>query len=478
MPPPLILYAIPPREGHMRPALQITSHLVSRGLDVTVLGDERWSPAITAAGAHPSPIIGLWGAMEDYTRWGDIIRARDAEERLRVSLSDGFVRLLLSGLESVRYALAGIRDRLGGAGGETLRGRTLVVLSDTCFSGTLPLKLGTDLPQGYEGVSVRTVGVGLVPRFWAAPERPPWGSGLPYDVSEEGIARNLEAHASKWDQTAEDRARWVLGAMNCGKSVDELYEEHDKSSGLVRRPFWDASTVCHDVILQMGLPSFEFPVPNEPAHLKFAGSLPPKPIPSDLTYPEWYSEVLENSSSQAAKPGRKKIVFVAQGTEVLDHRDLLVPCVKGLAGRQDVLVVAVLCQKGATIDKHLNLFDGGKLPDNARVIDYFPYDAILPHADVFASNSGYGGLTHAVAQAVPVVQAGDVFDKPDIGRRVEYSGLGVFLANSPPTPEAVAAAVDEVLTQDEYKKRALSLQAESREYDPLQIIENEIMALS
>jgi UDP:flavonoid glycosyltransferase YjiC (YdhE family) len=476
MSPPLILYAIPPREGHMRPALQISSHLVSRGLDVTMLGDAKWSPAITAIGAHPSPIIGLWGAMEDYTKWGDIIAAQNAEERLRISLSDGFVRLLPSGLESVRAALTNIWSRLGG--GDVLKGRTVVILSDTCFSGTLPIKLGADLPQGYEGVMVKTVGIGLVPRFWAALERPPWASGLPYDVSEEGITRNLAAHARKWDEAAEERARWVLGAMNCSKSVDELYGEYDKGETGFRRPFWDASTVCHDVVFQMGLPSFEFPVPNEPAHLKFAGSLPPKPIASDLQYPDWYPEILENSSSSAAKPGRKRIVFVAQGTEVLDHRDLLVPCVKGLAGREDVLVVAVLCQKGATIDKHLSLFEGGKLPRNARVIDYFPYDAILPHADVFASNSGYGGLTHAVAQAVPVVQAGDVFDKPDIGRRVEYSGLGVFLTNSPPTPEDVAAAVDEVLAQDKYKKRALSLQAESREYDPLQIIEDGIRALS
>lgn len=460
----------------MRPALQISAHLVSRGLDVTMLGDDKWSPAITAIGAHPSPIIGLWGAMEDYTKWGDIIAAKTPEERLRISLSDGFVRLLPSGLESVRAALTSIRTRLGG--GDVLRGRTVVILSDTCLSATLPLKLGADLPQGYEAVTLKTVGIGLVPRFWAAPERPPWGAGMAYDVSEEGIVRALEAHTSKWDEVAEERARWVLGAMNCSKSVDELYGEYDKGSMGFRRPFWDASTVCHDVVFQMGLPSFEFPVPNEPAHLKFAGSLPPKPIPSDLQYPDWYSEVLENSSSSAGKPGRNKIVFVAQGTEVLDHRDLLVPCLKGLAGREDVLVVGVLCQKGATLDKHLSLFEGGKLPSNARVIDYFPYDAILPHADVFASNSGYGGLTHAVAQAVPVVQAGDVFDKPDIGRRVEYSGLGVFLANSPPTPEAVATAVKEVLAEDKYKKRALSLQAKSREYDPLQIIEDGIRALS
>jgi UDP:flavonoid glycosyltransferase YjiC (YdhE family) len=60
--------------------------------------------------------------------------------------------------------------------------------------------------------------------------------------------------------------------------------------------------------------------------------------------------------------------------------------------------------------------------------------------------------------------------------RVEYSGLGV--ATSPLTPEAVAAAVDEALAEEKYKKRALSLQAESQEYDPLQIIEDGIRALA
>lgn len=188
--------------------------------------------------------------------------------------------------------------------------------------------------------------------------------------------------------------------------------------------------------------------------------------------------MIENRSSAAAtKPGRKRILFVAQGTEVLDNRETVVPCICGLADRQHTLVIAVLCQKGATLNQHSGLFEGTILPDNARVIDYFPYDAVLAHADIFVSNSGYGGVGHAIASSVPLVQCGSVFDKADIGRRVEYSGLGVYLPDESRAPNAIAAAVEEVLAQPKYKQRALELTAESQTHDPFKIVEKETLAL-
>lgn len=402
---PLILYALPPREGHMRPALQIAAHLVARGFDVTLLADAAWAPAVRAIGASTSPVIGLWATLGDVERWLDIAEAPTAAERLRNSLADGFVMLLPSGLESVRNALNEMRHRLEGQQQQQqgLAGRTVVILSDTTFSGTLALRLDTDLPQGYEhdNVSIKTLGIGLVPRFWAAPERPPWGSGLPYDVSEDGIRRTLAAHAEVFDVEAEERARFVLSMLNCRKMPEDLYAKYHVNDGNslllqgLKRPFWDATTVCHDVVLQMGLPSFEYPAPSDPPHLKFAGALPLKPVPDDLVYPDWFAtDVLPHSAaaSSSSKPGndRKRIVLVAQGTETPDQRELLVPTIQGLAGRSDVLVIAILCVKGAVIDEHLVHFDGGVLPSNVRVIDYFPYDAVLPHADLFVSNSVSG----------------------------------------------------------------------------------------
>lgn len=382
--------------------------------------------------------------------------------------------MIPSGLDTLRYGLTTIRNRLGG--GDVLKGRSLVILSDTSWSGTVPLVLGADLPEGCEGVQVRFVGISLMPLCWAAAERPPWGSGLPYDVSEEGIKRNVDAYSRQYIDEVEALARWMLEAVNTSKPLDALYEEHDKTKS-VCHPFQDSSTICHDVALQVGLPSFEFKAAHDPPHIKYCGFLRPKPPPPDLVLPEWYQEVLENSSSSAAsKPGRKRVVFVAQGTEVLDHRETVVPCIRGLANRQDILVIAVLCQKGATLNEHMDLFDGGALPANARVIDYFSYDAILAHADVFVSNSGYGGVGHAIANSVPLVQCGSIFDKADIGRRVEYSGIGVYLPDQSRTPEAIAAAVQVVLTEPQYKQRVSELRAESLTYDPFEIVEREILA--
>lgn len=384
--------------------------------------------------------------------------------------------MIPSGLDTLRYGLTTIRNRLGG--GDVLKGRSVVILSDTSWSGTVPLVLGADLPEGLEDVPVRYVGISLMPLCWAAPERPPWGSGLPYDISEEGIKRNTDAYRAQYIDDVEALARWMLEAVNTSRPVDELYEQHDKT-GSVCHPFQDSSTICHDVVLQVGLPSFEFKAEYDPPNIKYCGFLRPKPTHPNLQFPEWYEEVLQNSVSAAAsKPGCKRIVFVAQGTEVLDHRETIVPCLRGLSSQQDLLVIAVLCQKGETLDQHMGLFEGGTLPANARVIDYFPYDAVLAHADIFVSNSGYGGVGHAIANCVPLVQCGSIFDKADIGRRVEYSGLGVYLPDQSRTPEAIAGAVQEVLAQPKYKRRALELRSESQTYDPFSIIEREILESS
>ncbi|OLN87484.1 4'-demethylrebeccamycin synthase 4 [Colletotrichum chlorophyti] len=464
---PLVLYAVPPREGHMRPALQISQHLINVGFDVTILGTKKWKPVIEGIGAHFSPIIGLWKTLDDPSRWPDIAKASDPLARLAASLDGGFISLLPSGLESVRSALAGIRKRQPN--------NRIIVLSDTCFSGTVALKLGTDLPEGFaDDEEVKTIGVGVVPTFWTSSERPPWGSGLPFDDSEEGRARNTRALQAAWNEDAEERARWILGAMGCSKPVESLYESLPVKT---RHPFWDASTTCHDTTLQMCLPSLEFPSADWPQTIKFAGTLPIKPIPPNLTYPPWFDDILANSSSlHTSRPDRKKIVFVAQGTEVLDHKQLIIPTMGGLAQDSSVLIVACLCVAGATLNT--SDFADGRLPANARVVDYFPYDAILAHADVFVSNSGYGGFQHAISNGVPMVQAGDTFDKPDIGRRIEWSGLGVFLKESPPSSEAVREAVVEVLSNRQYKDRAHELRTEAKGFDPLQKVEDEIMALT
>lgn len=463
----------------MRPALQICAHLVRRGFDVTVLGSRTWRASIEAVGAHVSPIIGLWNTLDDYTRWPTIAFAADPAQMLAASLAEGFTTLLPSGYQSVWFALAAMRSRLAKT--------AIVVLSDTCMSGTVPLKLGADLPPGFDAEeSIRVLGISVVPSHWVCAERPPWGSGLAYDNSEAGQARNRAAHAAVWNQRAEDRARDVLAMMNCCQSLDAVLAPYmDKDADGLRHPFWDAVSLVNDTTLQMGLPSLEYPSATWPRHFEFAGSLPLKALPADLTYPSWWPEVEHNSATTtqggaqtAGRLPRKRIIAVAQGTEVRDYHQLIVPTLRALAGRDDVLVVALLGARGATLDAYLDSLPGATMPANARVLDYFPYDALLAHADVFVSNSGYGGLTHAVSNGVPMVQTGKDFDKPDIGRRVEYAGLGIFLENPPPDPKNVHDAVYRILHHDAFRNRAKALQADAKAARPLETIEDEIMRLA
>ncbi|KAG6357445.1 hypothetical protein INS49_013322 [Diaporthe citri] len=110
--------------------------------------------------------------------------------------------------------------------------------------------------------------------------------------------------------------------------------------------------------------------------------------------------------------------------------------------------------------------------DKAKIFN-FP---VLAHADIFVSNSGYGGVDYAIANSVPLVQCGSIFGKADIGRRVEYSGLGVYLPDQSRSPEAITAPVEEVWAQPKYKQRALKLRTESQTYYPFKIVEKEILA--
>lgn len=307
---------------------------------------------------------------------------------------------------------------------------------------------------------------------WTSPESPPPFSGLAFDDSEQGRARNeLVASAIASPKLDEDLQNML---RRCGVTAP-----HDTFTKLYKttnayHAIQDHFYVCHDTTLQMCIPSIEYPSPaNWPSHCKYAGSLPAKTLPKDLIYPDWFKEVTSHSprsGRQLPSGERKRIVVVAQGTLVTNYRSLVIPTIKALADRKDVLVIAILCVRGATLE-----VEGG-LPPNVRTIDYFPYDAVLCHADVFVTNSGYGGLTSALSHAVPLIQTGTSEDKMDIGRRVEYAGLGRYVR--PVTIESIGHAVQCVLGNDTYAERALQLTDEAKSIDALQNIEDEIVALS
>lgn len=175
----------------------------------------------------------------------------------------------------------------------------------------------------------------------------------------------------------------------------------------------------------------------------------------------------------------------------MDYNALLIPTLKALADRDDLIVIGVLGVKGAKLD-------GFKIPSNAKVVDYLMYEAVLQYADVFVTNAGYGGFISGVMHGVPMVWAGRgrefiiifflgyrlltiVFhpeDKAEVSMRGEIAGIGVNLETDRPSTEAIRDGVDKVLTDNSFKTRCLEVQRENQKLDCIGQLERIIKELS
>jgi UDP:flavonoid glycosyltransferase YjiC (YdhE family) len=229
-----------------------------------------------------------------------------------------------------------------------------------------------------------------------------------------------------------------------------------------------------DLVLAQGVPGLEYLRPDLPSHVHFVGRLaasPPAappvastPVPPSNSpavpagglaaaagaetddrapapeLPSWWPELASAGT----------VVHVTQGTVDMNPDDLLRPTLAGLADR-DVLVV---CTTGGADPATL-----GTLPANARVAAYLPHDLLLPQVDVMISNGGWGGVLAAVQAGVPLVVAGDSLDKPEVARRVAWSGVGLDLRTGRPAPERIAQAVDRLRTEPSFGQRAGELGA-------------------
>jgi UDP:flavonoid glycosyltransferase YjiC (YdhE family) len=218
-------------------------------------------------------------------------------------------------------------------------------------------------------------------------------------------------------------------------------------------PYIESLVGLHDIFLQPSVPGFDFSYSELPANLHFIGALPGAaagPLPEQLV---------------AAMAGYRQVVLVTQGT-VANHdlSQLIGPALTALAERDDVLVLV------STGGRPLSAIPVA-LPSNALAAEYLPFEALMPHIDLFISNGGYGAVTQAVSRGVPVIAAGTSEDKPEVNARIAWCGVGVDLRTDRPSVEQLRAAIAEVLQQRSYSDNAHALAAEYSSYDAGSAIE-------
>ncbi|RGP59114.1 hypothetical protein FSPOR_11557 [Fusarium sporotrichioides] len=306
--------------------------------------------------------------------------------------------------------------------------REVIVMPETCFMGANPISLGAPLPKGYT-TRPKVINLNPIPYMATSIDTAPFGPGIPPDSTESGRARNQFMN------------QMMVGGpfAQVISHQDEVLKELGATEILEPQVPFHHWVLMHDLTLQLCPPSLD-----------------------DFVYPAWWDNV---------RRGGRRIVVVTQGTIAQDASNLIIPTIKALSDRDDLLVVAILGRKGAALPENT------VIPSNTRVIHYLPYDVLLPHAAVFVMNAGYGGFLHGVTNGVPLVLAGESEDKPEIAMRGDWSGVAVNLRTGQPTPELVREGVERILSDDSFKKRVDEIKTENEAMNVHNFIEEQILSI-
>lgn len=213
------------------------------------------------------------------------------------------------------------------------------------------------------------------------------------------------------------------------------------------------------VVLQSGTPGFEYKRSDMSRHVRFVGAL--LPYTSARTTKAWFDKRLNQY---------ERVFIVTQGTVEKDYEKLLVPALEAFKDSNNLVV----CTTGGTGTAELRK----RFPhDNIIIEDFIPFADIMPYADVYITNGGYGGVMLGIENNLPLVVAGVHEGKNEINARVNYFKLGINLKTEKPRPQQIAKAVQEVISNKMYKQNTERLSREFALYNPNELCADVIAGL-
>ncbi len=175
---------------------------------------------------------------------------------------------------------------------------------------------------------------------------------------------------------------------------------------------------------------------------------PLRPVPFDTTgadrLPGWAGEL-----------GAAPTVYVTLGTVFNTTAGLFETILAALADEPVTVVVTVgLDRDPAQL---------GPQPGNVHVERYLPQSLLLPHCDVVVAHGGSGTSLAALSHGLPSLLLPQGADQLGTARRVAGCGAATLLRDGEVTPDAVRAAVRDLLSQPGYREQARRLQREIRD---------------
>jgi len=303
-------------------------------------------------------------------------------------------------------------------------------VADVAFTGIVFVK---------ELMKIPVIGIGVLPLTENSKDLPPVGLGMEPSYSVFGKIKQALLRGIT--------NRFIFRGPN--KVMHGLLDKYKIDHG--GESIFDLAVRKTDLLLQSGTPSFEYFRSDLSRNIRFIGAL--LPYAENKSRDQWYDPRLNEYA---------KVVLVTQGTVEKDINKILVPTLEAFKD-SDTLVVATTGGNGTALLKQ-------KFPQKNLIIeDFIPFADVMPFADVYVTNGGYGGVMLSIENKLPMVTAGVHEGKNEINARVGYFKLGINLKTETPTPAQIRKAVEKVVHDKLYRNSVAKLSGEFNRYDPVSL---------
>lgn len=408
-----ILFANFPGDGHFNPLTGLAAHLKNEGCDVRWYTSSSYEPRIAEMGI---PFYPLKKAL-DVSQLEEIFPGREKLNgkiaKLKFDIINAFVLRAPEYYEDMLEIYQEFKFDL--------------VIADCLF---------TAVPFITDKMNIPTIAIGVLPLTENSRDLPPTGLGMTPDYSWLGRIKQAALRFVSEKILFREPSRVMC------KMLDDHGISHKNTN------LFDIVAKKATLLLQSGTPGFEYYRSDLNKNVRFIGPLLPYRKASNKT--AWFDPRLKSYDH---------IVLATQGTVEKDVEKLLVPTLEALKGTDILLVVTT----GGSKTEELR----ARYPqENIIIEDFIVFSDIMPYADVYVTNGGYGGVMLGIRYQLPMVVAGVHEGKNEINARIGYFKLGINLNTEKPTAAAVKKSVTTLLNDKQYKENVKKLQEEFALYEP------------
>lgn len=311
-----------------------------------------------------------------------------------------------------------------------------LMIADCAFAG---------IPFVKDKMGIPVITIGIMPLSGTSKDLPPAGLGMTPSYSWLGRAKQAVL------RLAANKILFAKPNQVLHKMLDEYGIPHNHET------VFDLLMKKSTLFLQSGTPQFEYFRSDMGKNIRFVGAL--LPYSSKKMSKPWFDERLTQY---------QQIVIVTQGTVERNVEKIIVPTLEAFKD-SDILVLATTGGSGTAELKK-------RFPQKNLIIeDFIPFADIMPYADAYITNGGYGGVMLGFENRLPLVVAGVHEGKNEINARIGYFKLGVNLKTETPKPKQIKQAIEKVISDETYKANVVRLSKDFRNYDPAALCERYVL---